>query len=172
MTDPFISHVLTPGFYKYGYVTNDRDQAIDVLQKSLGIEEFVPFSPTFTVTTDDGQTGEASLDCAFSAGRDIFIEALEPKSGLVDVFSSSLTDSDEFQLVLHHISVIVDDLEAVKASAAAVGITPAIEAHLSTGMSFTYMKMPDLGLWIEHDQYDGDSRSFLDSIANRPLPEH
>lgn len=170
MTDSFISHILTPGFYKYGYVTNDRDRAIKTLQASLGIEEFVPFSPKFTVTTDDGRTGEAALDCAFSAGRDIFIEVLQPKSGLVDIFESSLTDSDEFQLVLHHISVIVDDLEAVKTSAAAVGIKPAIEAHLPTGMSFTYMKLPDLGLWIEHDQYDGNSRAFLDGIASRPLP--
>jgi hypothetical protein len=36
-------------------------------------------------------------------------------------------------------------------------------------MHFTYMKLPGLGHWIEHDQYDGDSKAFLDSVAVRPI---
>ena len=162
--------ILNDGLYKLGYVTNDRDYATKLLQRQLGVEEFVRFAPSFDVTTDDGRTGNASLECAFSAGRKFFIEVLQPVSGLVDVFTDSLTGGENFELVFHHVAVIVDDLAAVKAAAAALGIVPAMEAHLSTGMSFTYMRLPGLGHWVEHDQYDGNSRAFLDSVAGRELP--
>ena len=170
MTKPsFAAALLHPGFYKLGYVTNDREQAIDVLTKQLGFEEFVPFEPTFTVTTADGRRGPASLRCAFSAGREMFLEVLQPVDGLVDVFTEFLSDSNDFQLVFHHTAVIVDDLAAVTRSAAALGLTPAIEAHLPTGMSFTYLKLPGLGHYVEHDQYDGNSRAFLDSVRDKPI---
>ncbi|SFO53430.1 Glyoxalase/Bleomycin resistance protein/Dioxygenase superfamily protein [Actinomadura madurae] len=165
----FAASLLHPGFYKLGYVTNDREQAIDVLTEQLGVEEFVPFEPSFTVTTADGRTGPASLRCAFSAGRELFLEVLQPVDGLVDVFTEFLTGGEDFQLVFHHVAVIVDDLAAVKRSAAALGMTPAIEAHLPTGMSFTYLKLPGLGHYVEHDQYDGDSRAFLDGVRDREI---
>ncbi|QFR01691.1 VOC family protein [Streptomyces phaeolivaceus] len=165
----FVDSLLHPGFYKLGYVTNDRDQAVDVLSERLGIEEFVPFEPAFTVTTEDGRTGEASLRCAFSAGRQLVIEVLQPVDGLVDIFTESLTDSGGFQLVFHHVAVLVEDLGAVKKAAAALGLAPAIEAHLPTGMSFTYLKLPGLGHYVEHDQYDGDSGAFLDSVRGKRI---
>lgn len=165
----FPGFILNDGLYKLGYVTNDRDHAMKVLQTQLGIEEFVTFAPSFDVTTDDGRTGAAHLQCAFSAGREFFIEVLQPVSGLVDVFTESLSDTGDFEMVFHHVAVIVDDLQAVTSAAAALGITPAIEAHLPQGMSFTYTRLPGLGHWVEHDQYDGDSRAFLDSVANRQL---
>lgn len=165
-------YLLHPGFYKLGYVTNDREQAMELLGSRLGVEEFVPFEPSFEVTTDDGRIGRASLRCAFSAGRELYIEVLQPVDGLVDVFTEVLTDSDEFQLVFHHVAVIVDDLAEVKKAAGELGITPAIEASLPSGMSFTYMKLPGLGHYVEHDQYDGDSRAFLDSVRDRKIAPH
>nr|WP_271209102.1 VOC family protein [Rhodococcus wratislaviensis]GLK33554.1 hypothetical protein GCM10017611_03960 [Rhodococcus wratislaviensis] len=170
MTDEsFTGYLLHPGFYKLGYVTNDRDKAVEVLTKQLGVEEFVPFEPSFPATTADGREGTASLRCAFSAGRDICVEVLQPVDGLVELWSEFLTDSEEFQLVFHHTAVLVDDLESVKKAAAAVGIAPALESHLPSGMSFTYIKIPGLGHYVEHDQYDGDSRAFLDSVRNRSI---
>jgi hypothetical protein len=165
----FVASVLSPEFYKFGYVTNDRDRAVEVLKKDLGVEEFATFSPSMEVTDGNGETGTATLNCAFSAGRKLFIEVMQPVSGLVQIFQDSLTPSTDFQLVFHHISVIVEDLDAVKTAAAELGIKPALEAHLAGGMHFTYMKLPGLGHWIEHDQYDGDSQAFLNSVAARPI---
>ncbi len=165
----FAGALLHPGFYKLGYVTTDRDQAVEILTERLGIEQFVPFEPSFEVVTADGRRGGASLRCAFSAGRDLFIEVLQPVDGLVDVFTEPLAGSRGFALKFHHTAVIVDDLAAVKASAAKLGLTPAIEAHLPTGMSFTYIRLPGLGHYVEHDQYDGDSRAFLDSVRTRTI---
>lgn len=162
--------LLHPGFYKFGYVTNDRDKAIEQLSDQLGIEEFVPFEPSFDVVTADGRVGRASLRCAFSAGRELFVEVLQPVSGLVDIFREPLADVPGFAIRFHHTAVIVDDLAAVKQAAAGLGLTPAIEAHLPTGMSFTYTWLPALGHYVEHDQYDGNSKAFLDSVRTRPIP--
>jgi hypothetical protein len=165
----FAGALLHHGFYKLGYVTTDRDQAVELLSEQLGIEEFVPFEPSFDVVTADGRRGRASLRCAFSAGRDLFIEVLQPVDGLVDVFAEPLAGSRGFALEFHHTAVIVDDLAAVKASAAKLGLRPAIEAHLPTGMSFTYIRLPGLGHYVEHDQYDGGSRAFLDRVRTRTI---
>jgi hypothetical protein len=165
----FAGALLHPGFYKLGYVTTDRDQAVELLTERLGIEEFVPFEPSFEVVAADGRRGRASLRCAFSAGRDLFIEVLQPVDGLVDVFTEPLAGTRGFALKFHHTAVIVDDLAAVKAAAAKLGLTPAIEAHLPNGMSFTYIRLPELGHYVEHDQYDGNSRAFLDSVRARTI---
>ncbi len=116
--------MLHPGFYKLGYVTTDRDQAVDLLTERLGIEQFVPFEPSFDVVTADGRRGGASLRCAFSAGRDLFIEVLQPVDGPVEVFAEPLAGSRGFALKFHHTAVIVEDLAAVKASAAKLGLAP------------------------------------------------
>jgi hypothetical protein len=165
----FAGALLHPGFYKFGYVTTDRDQAVELLTEQLGIEEFVPFEPSFEVVTADGRRGRASLRCAFSAGRDLFIEVLQPVDGLVDVFTEPLAGTRGFALKFHHTAVIVDDLAAVKAAAAKLGLTPAIEAHLPNGMSFTYIRLPELGHYVEHDQYDGNRRAVLDGVRTRTI---
>jgi len=36
-------------------------------------------------------------------------------------------------------------------------------------MSFTYIRLTGLGHYVEHDQYDGDSRAFLDSVRTRTI---
>ncbi len=165
----FAGDLLHPGFYKLGYVTTDRDRAVEFLTERMGIEQFVSFEPSFEVVTADGRRGHASLRCAFSAGRDLFIEVLQPVDGLVDVFTEPLAGTRGFAIEFHHTAVIVDDLAAVKAAAAKLGLRPAIEAHLPTGMSFTYIRLPGLGHYVEHDQYDGSSRAFLDSVRTRPI---
>lgn len=86
----FADALLHPGFYKLGYVTTDRDRAVDLLTERMGIEQFIPFEPSFDVVTADGRRGSASLRCAFSAGRDLYIEVLQPVDGLVDVLPALL----------------------------------------------------------------------------------
>jgi hypothetical protein len=161
---PFPDTLFGDGFYKFGYVTTDRDQAIEHMQQRLGFEEFRRFTPRFHTVMADGREGEAELECAFSVGREIVVEVLQPTQGLVDIFREPLAGVDGFALALHHISVLVDDLEAVKGSAARLGITPTLSGSVGNGMTFTFMKLPGLGLYVEHDQYLGESRAFLDSV--------
>jgi hypothetical protein len=162
---PFAETLLGQGFYKLGYVTTDRDRAIAVLSEQLGIERFQPFDPTLEVRTSDGRSGTASLKCAFSVGREIFIEVMEPVSGLVDLFSEPLSGGQDFELAFHHIGVLVDDMDAALANGADRGITPDWSADLANGMRVTYSRLPALGHWVEHVYYGGDSARFLDSLG-------
>jgi hypothetical protein len=163
-TSSFPDLLFGDGFYKFGYVTTDREQAIELLQTRLGFGEFRRFTPRFRATMDDGRSGEAELECAFATGREIVVEVLQPTRGLVDIFREPLEGVEGFAMRLHHLSVLVDDLDAVKASAAALGITPTLSADVGNGMTFTFMRLPGLGLYVEHDDYRGDSRAFLDSV--------
>jgi hypothetical protein len=167
--NPFAEALIGPGIYKLGYVTTDREQAIEVLSAELGIEEFVPFEPAFEAKRSDGQTGRARLRCAFSAGRDTLIEVLEPVDGLVDVFAEPLGGADGFAIAFHHVAVMTDDVESVKRAAAELGIRPELEGGIPDRMAFTYTRLPGLGHYVEHSQYIGDGDALITSVRGRTI---
>lgn len=167
--NPFAEALIGPGIYKLGYVTTDREQAIEVLGAQLGIEEFVRFDPAFEAKLANGQTGPARLRCAFSAGRDTLIEVLEPVDGLVEVFTKPLGGVDGFSIAFHHFAVMTEDVEAVKRAAATLGIRPELEGGVSDRMVFTYMRLPGLGHYVEHSQYIGDGDGYITSVRGRSI---
>jgi hypothetical protein len=161
MTAPLADALVGPGFYKLGYVTTDLERAIDVFTGTLGFGEFARFAPSMEVTTSDGRTGPASLSCAFSTGRELVVELMQPLDGLVDIFREPLADADGFAVVFHHTGVLVDDLEAVKKQLPAA---PAWESWIPGRMGVTYTRLPELGHYVEHVEYTGDGGDFLASV--------
>jgi hypothetical protein len=155
------------GFYKLGYVTTDRDAAVKVLGDEYGFEQFVPFEPTLPVSTDDGRTGPASLRCAFSAGRDLVIEVMEPLGGLVGIFREALEGAAGFRIAFHHVGVLVDDFDAATATMARHGLRPAWRADLPNGMQVSYTRLPLLGHMVELVRYGGDSGAFLARVRGQ-----
>lgn len=160
---PLIDLLVGDGFYKLGYVTNDREAAIAALQREFGVESFARFDPTLTVTTPDG-TWPASLRCAFSTGREFVIEVMQPVSGAVGIFTDRLDAGAEFQLVFHHVGVLVDDFDAAGAGFADRSITPVWSAGSPNGMRVCYLDVPLLGHLIELVYYGGDSGAFLEGV--------
>jgi hypothetical protein len=165
---PLPEALVGEGFYKLGYVTRDRDEAIALLQERYGFEEFVPFSPSFEAVLPDGRRGPAQLDCAFSAGRDTVLEVMQPVSGLVDLWADLLAGEGP-PLRFHHVGLVASDIEAVNAAAAAHGLTRVLEARVEDRFAFSYHALPELGHYVEHIQYFGDAGSFLDSVRTRPV---
>jgi hypothetical protein len=158
------------GFYKLGYVTTDREVAIGRLQERLGIEKFVRFEPSFEARTADGRTGNASLRCAFSAGRHLLIEVLQPVSGLVDIFAEPLSGASGFTLAFHHLGVLVDDLDAVKAHASRRGIEPVLESTGDGPVAFSFMKLPVLEQYVEHFHRTPASMALVNRVRAEPIP--
>ncbi|HEX4360251.1 MAG TPA: VOC family protein [Pseudonocardia sp.] len=150
-----------PGFYKLGYVTTDLDRAIEVFTEQLGFGAFARFSPTLPVRTADGRTGPAALTCAFSTGRELVVELLQPVHGLVDIFREPLLDSTGFGIAFHHTGVLVDNLEA---TVARLPVAPAWQALIPGRMSVSYTRLPGLGHYVEHVEYLGDGGDFLASV--------
>jgi hypothetical protein len=165
----FADEFLGPEFYKLGYVTKDRDRAIERLAGDLGIEEFVPFEPTFVGTTVDGRQGSARLRCAFSAGRHHTVEVLEPVEGLVDLWADPLKGASNDDLVFHHFGLVTDRVESVRDEARRRGHTVAMEARVEGAFHFVYLDPPALPHLTEHIQYFGDADGFLRSVRERPL---
>jgi hypothetical protein len=157
------------GFYKLGYVTTDRDAAIERLREHLGIEKFVRFEPSFEARMADGRAGPASLVCAFSAGRNLLIEVLQPVEGLVDIFAEPLTGSAGFKLVFHHFGVLVDDLDAVKAEVREKGIEPVLESTGDGPIAFSFIKLPILDQYVEHFHRTPASMALIDRVRSEPI---
>ena len=156
-----------PGFYKLGYVTTDLDRAIEVFTYQLGFGAFARFNPALPVHAADGRTGPASLSCAFSTGRELVVELLQPLGGLVDIFREPLAHLDPggFGIAFHHTGVLVDDLAATLRQ---LPVAPAWQAWLPGRMGVSYTKPPGLGHYVEHVQYFGDAGDFLASVRRRP----
>jgi hypothetical protein len=158
------------GFYKLGYVTTDREAAIERLQQELGIEAFVPFEPSFTARTADGREGTASLRCAFSAGRNLLIEVLQPVEGLVDIFAEPLAGASGFKLAFHHFGVLVDDLAAVRAELRERGISSSLESTGEGPVRFSFTRMPVIEHYVEHFHSTPSSMALVDRVRSTPLP--
>ncbi|HEY1970723.1 MAG TPA: VOC family protein [Pseudonocardia sp.] len=152
-----------PGFYKIGYVTRDLDRAIGLFTGTLGFGGFARFAPSLEVTTDDGRTGPARLSCAFSTGRELVVELMEPLDGLVDIFREPLAGGAD--VAFHHTGVLVADLAAVKR---ALPVAPAWESWIPGRMGVTYTRLPGVEHFVEHVEYQGDGGAFLASVR-RPV---
>jgi len=165
-TGPFAELLIGRGFYKLGYVTTDRDEAVKRLRAHYGFEDWAPFEPSLKVTVADGSSGDAHLRCAFSKSRDLVVEVMEPVDGLVDLFRGPLTDSGDFQIAFHHVGLLVDDFDAALATAETAGATPVWSADLPNGMRVTYVQTALLGHHLELVHYGGDSGAFLASVRS------
>lgn len=161
---PLAEALVGTGFYKLGYVTTDLDRAIEQFTAQFGFDGFARFSPSMDVTTGSGERGSASLDCAFSTGRELVVELMQPRDGLVGIFREPLDGTSGFAVAFHHTGVLVDDLERVKAQLPAA---PAWESWIPDRMGVTYTWLPGLGHYVEHVQYLGDGGAFLASVRGR-----
>ena len=157
------------GFYKLAYVTTDREAAIEHRQERLGIEKFVPFEPSFEARTADGRSGVASLRCAFSAGRNLLLEVLQPVEGLVDIFADPLSGADGFKLVFHHFGVLVDDHDAAKADLRARGVELLLESTGDGPVGFSFAELPVLGQYVEHFHRTPAGMALIDRVRGEPI---
>ncbi len=157
------------GFWKFAYVTNDREAAIGHCKKHLGIENFWLFEPTFNIVMRDGRRGTVRTKAAFSVGRDILVELVEPVDGLSELWSDPLRGAKEFAMVLHHTGVFVDDVDDAKRAAEKVGLTPVLE-NVPTAEKkrrWAYYAPPHLGFYVEVMESDG---KWLDELRKKPRP--
>jgi hypothetical protein len=155
--------LLGTGFYKLGYVVADREAAIAVLENAYGFEPFVRFEPRFDAILPDGRVEHTELACAFSVGRDHVLEVMQPVSGAVDLWASSLRGPGPL-LRFHHVGLVTDDLESVMGVAARHGLPCPLRAHVPGRFAFGYHELPALGHHVEHIQYFGDAGAFLEVV--------
>jgi hypothetical protein len=157
---------LGSGFWKFAYFTNDRDRAMEVFREELGVEEFETMETAWEVLMADGRRGSITGRVAFSVGRPITVELVEPVEGLVDFWAEPLRDAEGFAAVFHHVGLMVDDVEAHKRAAAAKGMHPVCESPPGADFRYAFYKPPLLGYHVEHLE----PSDWLRSLPSRPLP--
>jgi hypothetical protein len=121
----------------------------------------------FDVVMADGRSCLVRTKAAFSVGRHITVELVEPVEGLIDLWSEPLRGARDFSMVLHHTGVFVDDLAAVKRSAQGIGLGTVLESGPQSGIPFAYYAPPHLGFYVELMESDG---AWLSELQTRPLP--
>jgi hypothetical protein len=156
-----------PGLFKLGYMTNDLNRAVDHWRRRVGVEEFVESEATFGVVMADGRTGSVTARIAFSFGRQVLYELVQPVDGLVEFFVAPLQGAREFTAVFHHMGVLVDDIEAAKRVAAASGNVPILQSPPGELVPMAFYEPPLLGYYVEHVQ---DRTGGIKELQNRPLP--
>jgi catechol 2,3-dioxygenase-like lactoylglutathione lyase family enzyme len=138
------------GFWKLAYVTRDRDRAIDRLREEVGIERFELHEPTFGVAMADGRVGTATTRVAFSLGRPTTIELIEPVAGLVDCYAEALGRANGSELTLHHVGLMVDDVDAMMQAAVAKGLSPTAQSAPGDAVRWIFYASPLLDHYVEH----------------------
>ena len=88
---------------------------------------------------------------------------MQPLDGLVDIFREPLACGVD--VAFHHTGVLVPDLAAVKRS---LPTGPAWEAWVPDRMGVAYTRLPGLGHYVEHVEYQGNGGAFLDFVRAPP----
>lgn len=156
----FPEALLGSGCYKLGYATTDRERAIEVLSNELGIETFKRFEPAFLAAAPGKPKTMSRLKCAWSVGRPIFVEVMQPIHGEVDIWRQMLPGNG-FQLAFHHVGVLVDDVDRIRAEAGDRGIELSLDAERKPEIDFVYLKPPSLPHYIEVAQMYGAGETMI-----------
>jgi hypothetical protein len=153
---------LGPGFWKLGYVTNDRDAAIERLRDELGLEEWATHEPEFEIVLADGRSGSVRTSIAFTVGHHNAIELVEPVEGLVDPWADPLRGTSGPTLRFHHAGLLVDDIEAGKRA----GLRPEVESAPGAPVPWIFYRPPLVDHYVEHME-TASSGAWVASLVSR-----
>jgi len=104
--------MLLKGYYQNAYVTRDIERAVACLQNADGVDEFRQFDVELEVRCR-GRSGIAAMKAAFGWVDGIQYELIEPRSGLVDLYTEGLPA--DALLSFHHLGLRADDWESTLA---------------------------------------------------------
>lgn len=97
---------LLAGFDQLGYVTNDRQRAIESFHYFFGINSFLLIEARYSAWVE-GQEGWMNLRLAFANVDNMQIEIIEPVEDLGLLYGRVLPPGCEFAMALHHLRQLV-----------------------------------------------------------------
>jgi hypothetical protein len=138
------------GHYQNGYVTRDLDRAEALLSERFGLGGYMRFEMEVAAMTAAG-SAKMTLRIASAWAGGVNIELIEPVAGAVEHYRSLLPpDPADSTPRLHHIALRRDDLGAMRAEIAELGLPLAFGGE-SEAMVFAYLDAREsLGHYLEY----------------------
>ena len=137
--------VVGPGLFQQGIVVADLGAAQAALGPALGCDRFAVLPATDLEYTYRGRTVTCALALAFGCSGGLQLELLDPQRGEglhVDFLA-------EHGPGLHHLGFLVDDFDAVTASARRLGFPEAMGGTFGS-LRFGYLDtLSALGVYLE-----------------------
>ncbi|MGE0386349.1 MAG: VOC family protein [Gammaproteobacteria bacterium] len=153
-----------PGFYQFGYVTNDFDRAVAQFARTHGIGSFLQMRE-MQYETGPGRAAICHLGLAMSGATEI--EIIAPLDGDVGIYREILPASG-FALRFHHASRIIADEAAFDAE---------LERHRRDGRPLPIVGgakgstryfyadfRPELGHYVENIVFGPDTQAMMDAM--------
>ena len=142
-----------PPVYQIGFVVRDIEKTCKHYESILGTG---PFSEVIDVDMDGallrGRPVETRIKVAFVQSGDVQIELIQPVEG-ENVYTEFLARKGEG---IHHLAYQVEDMDAMKARFAHMGIDPVFSRDMGV-MEFAYFDTSEVGgLMIEFLHFKGD----------------
>ena len=139
--------------YQVSYVTADLEAAMALFREQYGVARFRVLSdgsgPGMRAWTPAGE-GEMRVRVAVARLGDMVLELMEPVDGLVDIYRDFLVPGQPVRL--HHLAMMCDDIDRVRAESEAMG-RPVALAGESGGLRLIYVDArASLGHYLEYVQ--------------------
>ena len=138
------------GHYQNAYVTHDLDKAMALLTEQYGVGDYIVFEPDMILKTPRGEKA-SSVRAALAWVGGLQLELIEGVSGFLDHYQPFLpADPADPTPRFHHMAVRRDDLAAMRAEIAELGLPLAFEGEVP-GLVFIYLDArASLGHYLEY----------------------
>ncbi len=168
MSSAAVSDVLRGGPFQVAYVVPDLAQAEDWFGRTMGVRYFERMDGVVLGETcrHRGQVADAVLDLSIGYLGDTQIELVHPNRG--DSIHQEFLDAGGRGL--HHVGFAVDDFQATLEHFRALGMEPAADGYLDTGMriDFAYFECSDAAASvIEILGLDEAARAFMGELREK-----
>lgn len=171
MNNALFPHYYT-GFFQFGYVTNDIEQAMDNMKQFYGVKNFLNAGLMKSkVTLADGRKVVNELLLSFAYVGQQQVELIQPINDPSGLYSGALTRKEGFETVLHHLASRFYEKEQWNVFRSQLDLNEHTLAFESDGGSFNYLYTDErarLGHFLEYMWLDEEGAAMFDAIPQNP----
>jgi len=157
------------GHYQNAYITHDFDKAVALVEQRYGKLEWIVFEPDMLLKTPHGEK-ESSVKAGLGWVGGLQLEIIQPTKGWREHYDHVLpADCSDIVPRFHHIAVRRDDLDAMRAEIAELGLPLAFEGEVP-GLVFIYLDAREsLGHYLEYVWASPEGWDMIGWPKDKPL---
>lgn len=171
MSTSLFPHFYT-GFFQFGYVCTDIEQAMANLKANFGINNFLNIGAIKSdVFLADGSAVCNELILAFANVGDQQVELIQPIADPSGLYTGALPQRGGFAMVLHHLGQRLFEQEQWQFFRSQLDLNTHKLAFENNGGATHYVytdERDSLGHFLEYMWLDAEGAALFDNIPNNP----